>query len=191
VENKNNIPGNDNNSDSYRNGVPEGYFDSFNERLFAKLELEEELKEFPTLSALAKENPFSTPENYFGSLEQKVNARIGSEAKIVSIGSLLNKYKYAIAAVFVLAFGSSLFFSYYRQSENPAPETACLELACLTKEDIVNSTDFSQISLGDLETIAGQDIRDSLNAEINKDVVEELIQHPEEIGLTEDEDLEL
>jgi hypothetical protein len=187
VEEQNNIPGDEQNSDTYRNGVPKGYFESFNERLFAKLELEEELKEFPQLSGLAKKLPFSVPENYFGSLEQQVKERIGSEASVVSIGSFLNKYKYAIAAVFVLTIGTSLFFRYYNQSEQMKTDPACMELACLTKEEITNSADFNQMSLNDLESLAGQDIQDSLKEEINKDVVDELMQHPEDIGITEDD----
>lgn len=170
--------------------MPEGYFDSFNERLFAKLELEEELKEFPWLSAMAKENPFITPENYFEALEQKVNERKEKGAKVISLPAIVKKYRYAIAAVLVLAIGTPVLFRFYKQPGNIKTETACMELAFLTKEDIVNSADFNQISLSELEIIAGQEVRDSLDAEINKDMVNELIRHPEELGLTED-DLDL
>jgi hypothetical protein len=190
VEEDNNIPGNDPNSYRDKFGMPEGYFDSFNDRLFAKLQLEEELKEFPQLLAIAKENPFTTPENYFGSLEQKVNERMGKEARVISLPAIVKKYRYAIAAILVLAVGTPVLFKFQRQSENVRTEPVCMELACLTKEDIVNSTDFNQISLSELETIAGQEIRDSLNAGINKDMVNELIQHPEDLDLTED-DIEL
>lgn len=44
---------------------PEGYFDTFSQKLFAKIEQEEELKEFPVLAALPKQQPFVVPGHYF------------------------------------------------------------------------------------------------------------------------------
>ncbi len=44
---------------------PEDYFDTFSQKLFAKIELEEELKDFPVLAALPKQQPFVVPGHYF------------------------------------------------------------------------------------------------------------------------------
>jgi hypothetical protein len=190
VNEKDKIPGND--RENYRDnfGLPEGYFDSFNQRLLARIEQEEELKEFPVLSAIPKTQAFITPENYFDSIEQRINERIGQEAKVVSLGTRIAKYKYAIAAVFVLLIGTGVFFRFYKNTEVVKTDTACMELACLTKEEITSSPYFNQISLGELESVAGQDIQDSLNAEINKDLINELLQNPDDLNLNED-DLEL
>jgi hypothetical protein len=51
--------------------LPEGYFDSFAQKMMRRIELAEELKEFPTLSSIDKKLPFVTPENYFVSNEGK------------------------------------------------------------------------------------------------------------------------
>jgi hypothetical protein len=51
--------------------LPEGYFGSFGKKMMHKIELAEELKEFPLLSSLEKKLPFVTPENYFAVNEIK------------------------------------------------------------------------------------------------------------------------
>jgi hypothetical protein len=50
-------------------GLPSDYFTSFEDKLRQKLELETELNEFPVLSSIEKTNIFTTPDNYFKSLE--------------------------------------------------------------------------------------------------------------------------
>jgi len=44
---------------------PDGYFETFSSKLMARIEAEEELKEFPALSALPKQSPFTVPGGYF------------------------------------------------------------------------------------------------------------------------------
>jgi hypothetical protein len=51
--------------------LPEGYFGSFGKKMMYRIELAEELKEFPLLSSLEKKLPFVTPENYFAVKEVK------------------------------------------------------------------------------------------------------------------------
>lgn len=51
--------------------LPEGYFGSFGKRMMHKIELAEELKEFPVLSSIDKKLSFVTPENYFAASEVK------------------------------------------------------------------------------------------------------------------------
>jgi hypothetical protein len=51
-------------------GLPQNYFDSFSARLFKKLAAEDELKEYPFLLSLQKNNPFTVPANYFESKEE-------------------------------------------------------------------------------------------------------------------------
>jgi hypothetical protein len=45
--------------------LPENYFDSFSSRLFKKIAEEEELKDYPLLVSLQKQNPFTVPAGYF------------------------------------------------------------------------------------------------------------------------------
>jgi hypothetical protein len=50
-------------------GLPENYFDSFSAKLFKKMAAEDELKEYPLLSSVQKNNPFGVPASYFESKE--------------------------------------------------------------------------------------------------------------------------
>lgn len=52
--------------------VPKDYFGTLAERIVARIELEEELQEFPLLSAISKPVLFETPENYFSALENSL-----------------------------------------------------------------------------------------------------------------------
>lgn len=45
--------------------LPENYFDSFSSRLFKKITEEDELKDYPLLVSLQKQNPFTVPADYF------------------------------------------------------------------------------------------------------------------------------
>ncbi len=51
--------------------LPDGYFDSFSQKMMHKIELAEELKEFKLLSSIDKKLPFVTPDNYFAHIEVK------------------------------------------------------------------------------------------------------------------------
>lgn len=177
-----NIPENNNSFEA-----PEGYFDSFSKRLMQKIEQEEELKEYPELAAIEKTNAFGVPDAYFETFAQKLQNKIHDrkEAKVFRLAIAVKKYRFAIAAVFVLAIGSTIF--YKMNAAKVVEEQPCLELACLTPEEITSSKYFNQISLSELETMAGQDIQDSLKAEINEELIDELIQHPEELNLSDDD----
>lgn len=52
--------------------VPKDYFETLADRIQIKMECEEELKEFITLNEISKRSGFKTPENYFGSSENKL-----------------------------------------------------------------------------------------------------------------------
>ena len=79
--------------------TPEGYFDSFNDRLMERI-VEE-------TSGIPKSDGFAVPEGYFDSVYPKVSQRIAHKPKVVSL-SEYKKYLYAaasIAAMVVLFFG--------------------------------------------------------------------------------------
>lgn len=46
-------------------GTPENYFESFSARLFSKIRANDELKDYPLLGSLQKQNPFAVPPAYF------------------------------------------------------------------------------------------------------------------------------
>ena len=66
--NEENINKDTNNSEG-KFGLPENYFDSLSARLFKKIASEDELKEYPLLVSLQKNNFFIVPSGYFESKE--------------------------------------------------------------------------------------------------------------------------
>ncbi|HXB40203.1 MAG TPA: hypothetical protein VNZ49_06645 [Bacteroidia bacterium] len=55
--------GDEKNKDAF--GTPENYFESFSSKLFSKIKANEELKDYPLLAAIEKNNPFALPAGYF------------------------------------------------------------------------------------------------------------------------------
>ena len=62
-------------------GLPENYFESFSSRLFKKIEAEDELKDYPVLSSVGKNNPFAVPQDYFEVREELTHYRTLLELK--------------------------------------------------------------------------------------------------------------
>jgi len=65
-------------------GLPSDYFSLFEDKLKKRLEAENELSEFPILSAITKINAYSTPDNYFSLSQNKLE----HAAELVSYVSL-------------------------------------------------------------------------------------------------------
>ena len=185
----------DNNIEDWNEGqenefdIPKGYFESFPEKISSKIELIEELNEFPVLSAMEKKNPFLVPENYFETrdfvkIAMKEERR--EEAVIVKFSSFVKRYKLAIAAMFVMTIGSAVFYKMYNKGQ--IEKVGCGEIACLSKEDIINSKYFEQISMDELETVANVEMLDSINTQLNNELLNEILSDPEIANIT-DEDL--
>ncbi len=68
-------------------GLPSDYFGSFEDKLRKKLELQEELNEFPLLSSIPKNNLFTTPTDYFVSAENslEIKAELAAYTHLQSI----------------------------------------------------------------------------------------------------------
>lgn len=73
-----NLPFDNNGRNSF--GLPEDYFSKFEDKLKKKLELENELQEFPLLSSIMKSEAFTVPVNYFESTENRVEYKAELEA---------------------------------------------------------------------------------------------------------------
>ena len=179
------------NTDSEMNfGIPKGYFEGFESRLRNRMEIENELKEFPVLNGIEKENPFIVPGNYFESRDFITKARknsVGQGATIQRLSSFSRKYKLAIAAIFIVLAGIPLVFKFYIATR---PErNSCIEIACLSKEDITSSKYFEQISLYDLESLANAEVLDSMRTQISsRELLDEIMKDPDAMNIT-DEDL--
>ncbi|MEX0314391.1 MAG: hypothetical protein AB3N18_09460 [Allomuricauda sp.] len=85
--------------------TPEGYFDSFHDRLMDKIKQQESGQEE---SIIPKSDGFSVPEGYFEKVQENVLFKIdANEPKVIQLKSY-KKFYYgaaAIAAVFLLVFG--------------------------------------------------------------------------------------
>lgn len=68
-------------------GLPSDYFTSFEEKIKLKLELENELAEFPLLKSYSKEPVFTLPTNYFTENQNSIEYRteLASNPKLESI----------------------------------------------------------------------------------------------------------
>lgn len=79
-------------------GLPEDYFENFEERLFSKI----------SEDIIPKETGFSVPENYFNTLENMVTSHVSTPIKEIKIVSLITKktflYAASVAAVAIIAF---------------------------------------------------------------------------------------
>ncbi|MGX1929245.1 hypothetical protein [Flagellimonas sp. 2504JD4-2] len=85
--------------------TPEGYFDSFHDRLMDKINQQESGQE---ASIIPKSDGFSVPEAYFEQVQEKVLSKIDlKEPRVIQLKSYKNFYysAAAIAAVFLLVFG--------------------------------------------------------------------------------------
>ena len=72
-------------------GLPEDYFSKFEDNLKKKIELENELQEFPVLSSIEKTKTFIVPSDYFISAENSLEykAELESYSRVQSIEKLV------------------------------------------------------------------------------------------------------
>jgi hypothetical protein len=133
-----------------------------------KVELAEELKEYKTLYALDKVNPFIASEVYFESIEERVKNKIYAvkETKVSVFNSVLDfifgkKMAFAFSIVFII----SLSLYLYQSSEKPLEMGDCKTLACLERQEILNNnkviSNFDEEQLMDLVDV------NKLNQQLN------------------------
>jgi hypothetical protein len=68
-----NLPLNHNDKDSF--GLPSDYFASFEDKLRKKMEMQDELEQYPALSSIQKDNVFEVPADYFKKSENLLEAK--------------------------------------------------------------------------------------------------------------------
>jgi hypothetical protein len=93
-----------NNIKSHGFKIPEGYFESFDEKILGELNKESRLK--------TMESGFKTPKNYFNTVENIIIKQV-SEQNNIKVISIFNKknmiYVTSIAAAVLLLFNLSIF----------------------------------------------------------------------------------
>lgn len=172
-------------------GMPDGYFESFDARLMKKIEMQEELSEFPTLSSIKKENPFFVDASYFEDLPTAIANKI--HAQKVGLNWLDKLKSILFRPAFAFSFGIALIVTvvFVYKSQSIVTEEVCNDLACLSKEEILNSTDFGSLTVEELmnEMPDNSTISDA-DTVLDKELINDLIENPELIS-GEVENLEL
>lgn len=74
INDESNLPLDNNGKNPF--GLPADYFSKFGDKLKQRLELENELNEFPLLSSIQKNNVFVIPDNYFKSIEYNLEYKV-------------------------------------------------------------------------------------------------------------------
>lgn len=89
--------GDENNERNF--GTPGNYFDSFRSRLFSKIKANDELKDYPLLSAIEKQNPFAVPAGYFEVREELLEFGVLRDLKQKNFAVPANYFETLAAAV--------------------------------------------------------------------------------------------
>ncbi len=146
--------------------IPDGYFEGFEERLFAKMSKER----------LPEESGLKVPEDYFEDLTKRLMQQI-EEPKVVQLSSR-KKYYYAITAVaasLVIFFGVRAFFTDHQMVtfDNLALEELEHyfenEAHQLDSYDIAEVFDTDELSMTDMitESYSDEELINYLNEEVD------------------------
>ncbi|MGC6430984.1 MAG: hypothetical protein ACON5F_08070 [Jejuia sp.] len=144
--------------------TPKGYFDSFDEQLLQKMNIESKLNK--TISS-----GFKTPENYFEGLEERLIKQVSEEksAKVISLFSRKSLvYASSIAATVLLLISLSVF--------NNTPEFDDLETQ--TVENYIIDENFSSYEIAAL--IDQEDLNETnfVNHNFDEEVIADyLLEH--------------
>ncbi len=161
--------------DEHNFKTPEGYFDSFHDRLIQKMNQDGEKEE---LSFLPKSDGFVTPKNYFETLEPQILLKVGKkETKVITLKSY-RRYFYgaaAIAAVFLVFFGLNL-----RSDDSVAFEDlASTEIDAYLE---YNEIDLSSYELAELVSIEESELTDVVETPLeSENILEYLDENIEDI----------
>lgn len=160
--------------------TPEGYFESFNERLFARLEGEESE---PAIDFLPKSDGFSIPDGYMDTIYSSVQSKLEKrDTKVISLHRYRTFYyaAAAIAVLFVLTFGWNW---------NNGPDLSFEDLASADIETYFENNELDLSSYEIAETVNLGDI--SLEDITEKGLQEESILEYLDENVEDLEDLDL
>lgn len=142
--------------------TPEGYFDSFNERLMDKIVKEE--------SIIPVNDGFSVPDLYFETFNDKITNR--TTPKVVRLHSY-RKYYYAaasIAAIALLVF----FFNKNSEPEFGFEDLASAEIDAYFENNEMELTSYELAEVVNIENVAILDITETENT-IEKEMILEYL----------------
>jgi len=162
--------------------TPEGYFESFNERLMNRLETEEE---DVVSGIIPKADGFAVPEGYFDGVHQDIRDKLGG-SKVISLRSYRTFYYAAasIAAIFVLV----LAWNWDNQPQVGFDDLANTEIDAYFESNEFGLTSYEIAEVLPVENIGVIDITDSEIEEENLlEYLNENIEDLDELNLEYDE----
>ena len=166
--------------DEHKFKTPEGYFDSFNERLMQRLQGEEAEE---NLSFLPESDGFKTPAAYFEGVEHDVLFKLADkQPKVISLKSY-RKYFYGATAV---AAALILFFSLNWETESPVTfeDLASADIDAYLQNTELDLTSYELAELVSIDEVALTDVMDTpLESENILDYLDENIDDIEELNL--------
>ncbi|GMN09219.1 hypothetical protein MTsPCn9_03250 [Croceitalea sp. MTPC9] len=142
--------------------TPEGYFESFNERLMDKIAKEE--------SIIPKSDGFSVPDTYFETFNERVAHKV--EPKVVQLYSY-RKYYYAAASVAAIAL-LAFFFNQSTQPEFGFDDLATTEIDAYFENNEMGLTSYELAEVVNIENVAILDITETEN-DIEKEMILEYL----------------
>lgn len=148
-------------------GPDEAYSKQLQEVLGYRISVADELISYQTLYQLDRTNPFTVSETYFDTIAERVKERIYSvnTDKISVWDTLLNViFGKRTAWAFGLVFIVGLAFYFNRDTEVIAEQGDCKTLACLEKQEILNTdamSNFDEEQLMDMVDV------NALNKQLN------------------------
>ena len=160
--------------------TPEGYFESFNEKLFARLEAEEDE---PNTDFLPKTDDFKVPGTYFEEIYPKVGSRLKKDnPKVISLNRrrIFFYAAAAVAALFVLTLG----WNWNQSPDFSFEDLADTDIETYFENNELNFSSYEIAETVDLEDLSITDFSDETIQE--ESILEYLDENVEDL-----EDLDL
>ena len=135
------------------------------------------MKKRITLENIPKTNPFTIPENYFETLQAKIESRIEAESEPIVLKLKPKWYKWSIAAAASLALLSGI---YYNQTMNEIDKSEN-EIAQISDGQLIQYIEKQNIELADLTENTNMEVADlenilDLNINISDENLEKAVE---------------
>jgi|GEM_PF-444951 len=161
--------------------TPEGYFESFNDRLMDRIKAEEAHE---NVGIIPKTYGFAVPDGYFDQVESSILSKTSrKEVKVIPLISNRNFY-YSVAAI------AAIFILIFNITGNPTSEPITFDdLANAEIEAYLENTEFEMTSYEIAEVVSLEEVElndilvDDLEDDIILEYLDEYVDEIEELNL--------
>lgn len=164
--------------------TPEGYFENFNQRLFERLEEE---NDEPNTDFLPKSDGFGIPEKYFESVQLSIIQKLkGDSTKVISI-KRFQAFYYAAAAIAAL-FVLTLAWNWSQDDKIDFEDLASIDIETYFENNELGLSSYEIAETVNLEDISIADIVDkNLEDTSILDYLDENVEDFEDLDLSYEE----